>query len=386
MRICILSAYEDSMQRDTGASVRIYNLSKQLADLGNHVELIIPKYVESCERIDGVTVRGYSGFLPKTLLRLISKILGVIRPTTLFFYDPLFIEKASQIIRNSDVVQFEQQSSGLLLIPIVARVFRKPVVIDCHDTFQALRVKNRNFLRTTFETAIEKTIYRFASAALVVSEKEKQFLSSMGINTNRIQIIPNGVDTKAFSPSKNADEIRLRYGLSGHRIVVFVGNMEYSPNQEAVRLIALKIEPEVTKVVKNAKFLVIGRIAGTTTYSNLTFMGTVDSVAPILAASDAAIAPLFHGSGTRLKILEYFSSGLPVVSTTLGSEGLDIQNGVHAIIEDDLTVFASKLTQLLKDKQLSARLGQSARELAVDKYDWSSVVSCLNEVFQNLES
>lgn len=374
------------MQRDTGASVRIYNLSKQLADLGNHVELIIPKYVESCERIDGVTVRGYSGFLPKTLLRLISKILGVIRPTTLFFYDPLFIEKASQIIRNSDVVQFEQQSSGLLLIPIVARVFRKPVVIDCHDTFQALRVKNRNFLRTTFETAIEKTIYRFASAALVVSEKEKQFLSSMGINTNRIQIIPNGVDTKAFSPSKNADEIRLRYGLSGHRIVVFVGNMEYSPNQEAVRLIALKIEPEVTKVVKNAKFLVIGRIAGTTTYSNLTFMGTVDSVAPILAASDAAIAPLFHGSGTRLKILEYFSSGLPVVSTTLGSEGLDIQNGVHAIIEDDLTVFASKLTQLLKDKQLSARLGQSARELAVDKYDWSSVVSCLNEVFQNLES
>jgi glycosyltransferase involved in cell wall biosynthesis len=373
------------MQRDTGASVRIYNLSKQLADLGNHVELIIPKYVESCERIDGITVRSYKGFLPKTLLKLISKILGVIRPTTLFFYDPLFILKASQIIRKSDVVQFEQQSSGLLLIPIVAKVFRKPVVIDCHDTFQALRVKNRNFLRTTFETSIEKIIYRFASAILVVSEKEKQFLCSLGMDKDRIQVIPNGVDTKAFSPSQNAEEIRLRYGLIGHRVVVFVGNMEYTPNQEAVRLIALKIAPEVTKVVKDAKFLVVGRIAGTT-YPNLIFTGTVDSVPPILAASDVAVAPLFNGSGTRLKILEYLSCGLPVVSTKLGSEGLKVKNGVHLIIEDDLDVFTSKLIELLNDKQLATQLGKSGRKIAVDEYDWRSIASALNRVFQNLES
>lgn len=356
MRICVLSAFEDSMQKDTGASVRIYNLSKGLAGLGNQVELILPNYVESCERIDGVAVRSYKGFFPTKFLKLISRFLGVLRPTALFFYDPFFIEKVSQIIRNSDIVQFEQQSAGLLLIPIVAKVFRKPVVIDCHDTFQALRVKNTNFMRKIFETSIEKIIYRFASVILVVSEKEKQFLCSLGIDQDCIEVIPNGVDTKAFSQSKDTDKIRLHYGLTGHRIVVFVGNMEYLPNQEAVRLIALKIAPEVTKVVKNAKFLVIGRISGLT-YPNLTFTGTVDSVAPILAASEVAIAPLLHGSGTRLKILEYLSCGLPVISTTVGAEGLNIQNGVHAIIEDDLNAFASKLIQLLNDKQLSARLG-----------------------------
>ena len=371
------------MKKDTGASVRIYNLSKGLAGSGNQVELILPNYVESGNRIDGVAVRSYKGFLPTKFLKLISRFLGVQRPTALFFYDPLFIEKVSQIIRKSDIVQFEQQSAGLLLIPIIAKIFRKPVVIDCHDTFQALRVKNTNFMRKIFETSIEKIIYRFACVILVVSEKEKKFLCSLGISQERIKVIPNGVDTKAFSQFQYTDKIRLRYGLTGYRIVIFVGNMEYLPNQEAVRLIALKIAPEVTKVVKNVKFLVIGRISGLT-FSNLTFTGTVDSVAPILAASEVAIAPLLHGSGTRLKILEYLSCGLPVISTTVGAEGLNIQNGVHAIIEDDLNIFAHKLTQLLNDKQLSARIGQSARELAVDKYDWNKIASDLNEVFKNI--
>jgi glycosyltransferase involved in cell wall biosynthesis len=317
------------------------------------------------------------------LLKLASKFLGVQRSTTLFFYDPVFIEKASHIISKSDIVQFEQQSAGLLFIPIVAKIFRRPVVIDCHDTFQALRVENASLIRKIFETSIEKTIYRFASAILVVSEKEKLFLCSLGIDENCIKVIPNGVDTKAFSPSQLVEEIRSRYGLTGYHIVVFVGNMEYLPNREAVRLIALKIAPAVTKVAKNVKFLVIGRISGIS-YSNLTFTGAVDSVAPILAASEVAVAPLLHGSGTRLKILEYLSCGLPVVSTKVGAEGLNIKNGVHAIIEDDLNVFASKLTQLLNDKQLSARLGQSARELAVDKYDWSNITYDLNKVFQSL--
>ncbi len=385
MRICILSAFEDSMRKDTGGSVRIYNLSKGLADLGNHVELILPKCAESCERIDGVTVRCFKGFFPRKLLKLISKLLGVLRPSSLFFYDPIFIEKASQIIRTSDVVQFEQQSAGMLLIPIVAKIFRKPVVIDCHDTFQALRVKNTSLVRKIFESAIEKTIYRFASTIIVVSEKEKEFLCSLGIDQDCIKVIPNGVDTKTFSRYQNVEEIRLRYGLVGQRTIVFVGNMEYFPNQEAVRLIALKIAPAVTKVIKNAKFLIVGRISRTT-YPNLTLTGTVDSIPPILAASEVAIAPLFHGSGTRLKILEYLSSGLPIVSTTVGVEGLNVKNGVHALIEDDLDVFASKLIQLLNDPQLSVCLGQSARELAIDKYDWSHIVSDLNQVFQNLGS
>ena len=266
------------MQKDTGASVRIYNLSKGLAGLGNQVELILPKYVESCECIDGVTVQSYKGFFPTKFLKLISKFLGVLRPTTLFFYDPLFIKKASQIIRKADIVQFEQQSAGLLLIPIVAKVFRKPVVIDCHDTFQALRVKNTNFMRKIFETSIEKIIYRFASVILVVSEKEKQFLCSLGINQSCIEVIPNGVDTKYFEKSSKLMDAKEKYGLDGFRTVVFVGNLSYVPNREAIQLLSSVIAPKVSEKNKKVKFLVVGKLQNKIELPGLVFTGFVDNI------------------------------------------------------------------------------------------------------------
>src|SRR3990170_7278908 len=100
MKICILSAFEDSMLKDTGASVRIYNLAISLAASGNDVKLIIPKFVESCEHIQGVTVQGLKGFLPRKFLEIVGRFLGVFRPTVLFFYDPVFMQKASRIIHG----------------------------------------------------------------------------------------------------------------------------------------------------------------------------------------------------------------------------------------------------------------------------------------------
>jgi glycosyltransferase involved in cell wall biosynthesis len=382
MKICILSAFEDSMLKDTGASVRIYNLSKGLASLGYDIELLVPKSKEYCETIDGVKVHGLKGFLPERILKVISRLIGVSRPTTLFFYDFLFIHRASRIIHESDLVQFEQQSAGALLIPIAAKILKKPVVIDCHDTFQALRVRNTSTQRKLFETFFEKIVYKFAKLILTVSDKEKEFLLSLGIGRDRIEVIPNGVDTRAFSRSIDTAKIRERYGLTGHRTVVFVGNMEYQPNKEAVHLISSKIAPKVENSIKGVKFLIVGRNDGTT-YSNLIFTGVVDNVAPVLAASDSAIAPLLHGSGTRLKILEYFSSSLPVVSTTIGVDGLDIQNGVHALIEDDVDKFAPQLICLLNNEQLSRQLGQVARNLVVSKYDWTKIVAHLNKVYQH---
>lgn len=371
------------MLRDTGASVRIYNLANALASSGNNVELIFPKFTETCARTQRVTVRSLNGFLPKHFLRLISKFLGVSRPTSLLFYDIVFIQKASHIIRKSDIIQFEQQSAGALLIPIVAKIFKKPVVIDCHDTFQALRIKNTSFLRKIFETAIEKMVYNFASLILTVSEKEKNFLISLGINKDRINITPNGVDTSTFVKSIDTTKVRECYDLADNPVIVFVGNMEYLPNREAARLISLKIAPKVKTFVKNAKFLIVGRINGPI-YPNSSFTGIVEDVVPILAASDVAIAPLLHGSGTRLKILEYLSCALPVVSTSIGVEGLNVVNEEHLLIEDDMDEFAIKVIKLLQDEELRKQLGNSGRELVVSRYDWQKIVKNLSDIYQKL--
>ncbi|MCK4478506.1 glycosyltransferase family 4 protein [Candidatus Bathyarchaeota archaeon] len=379
-----MSCFKDLMLKDMGPSVRIYNLAKGLVSLGHKVHIIIPNDRVTHEHIDGLIVHGIKGFFPKVILKIFGKLLGVSRPTSLLFYDFLFISRAIRIIRESNVVQIEQQSAGGLLIPIVARILKKPLVIDCHDTFQALRIKHTTMLRKILETFLEKIAYEHANVILTVSEKEKEYLASYGIGRRNIEVIPNGVDTKAFNPSSDITNVQNKYDLRNFHTVTFVGNMEYLPNQEAVQVIASEIAPKVQKEINNTKFLIVGRNHVKVESSNLTFTGVVENVAELLNASDIAIAPLFHGSGTRLKILEYFSCGLPVVSTTVGVEGLDVKSQVNVLIEDDMNEFTVKVIELLKDRILSMRLGEAARKLVLNKYDWEKIVRQLNIVYHNL--
>jgi len=334
--------------------------------------------------VDGMIVHGIKGLCPIVILKIFSKLLGVSRSTSLFFYDLLFISRASRIIRESDVVQIEQQPAGGLLIPIITRILKKPLVVDCHDTFQALRVKHTSTVRKILETFLEKIAYKYADLILTVSEREKELLISYGIKKGNIEVIPNGVDTEAFNPLSDVTRVQDSYGLMNFYTVIFVGNMGYLPNQEAVQLIASEIAPRVRKLIDNTKFLIVGRTTTKMELPNVTFTGVVKNVTEFLAASDIAIAPLLHGSGTRLKILEYFSCGLPVVSTTVGVEGLDVKSGVHALIEDDMNEFAVKVIKLLKNKALSTRLGKTARKLVINKYDWKKIARQLNMVYHNL--
>ena len=384
MKICILSCFEDLMLKDMGPSIRIYHLAKSLASVGNEVQIIISKDKVTCEYVDGMVVHGIKGFCPKVILKIFCRLIGVSRFTSLFFYDLLFILRISRIIRESDVVQIEQQSAGGLLIPIITRILKKPLVIDCHDAFQALRVKHTSIVRKILETFLEKIAYKYADVIVTVSEREKECLISYGIGHRNIEVIPNGVDTEAFNHSLDVAHVQDRYGLKNFRTVIFVGNMKYLPNQEAVQVIASEIAPKVQKEINNVVFLIVGRTPAKMELPNLTFTGVVENVAELLAVSDVAIAPLFHGSGTRLKILEYFSCGLPVVSTTVGVEGLEVKNGVHVLIEDDINKFAIKVAKLLKDRSLSTRLGKAARELVVNRYNWKKIARQLNTVYQDL--
>jgi glycosyltransferase involved in cell wall biosynthesis len=377
MKICILSSFEDSMQKDTGPSVRIYNLAKGVAALGNEVRVVMPKETNISDCIEGVEVYGFRGLYPKIVLKALKKLVGVARSTSLYFYDLLFISRVSRLIRESDVVQIEQQTAGGLLIPFIKIVLKRPVVVDCHDVFQALRVKHTNAMRKFIETFLERLAYRYGDMVLTVSEKEKEYLVSCGVRKHNIRVIPNGVDTEIFNGSSESSGIRNRYGLKGFRTVIFVGNMEYFPNWEAVQLIASEIAPRVLREIKKTKFLIVGRTLKKIDSSNLFFTDVVDNVAVLLGVSDVAIAPLLHGSGTRLKILEYFSCGLPVVSTTVGAEGLDVTDGVHILIADGVDLFASRVVDLLKDNALSKKLGKAARDLVVDKYDWMKVAKKL---------
>jgi glycosyltransferase involved in cell wall biosynthesis len=98
--------------------------------------------------------------------------------------------------------------------------------------------------------------------------------------------------------------------------------------------------------------------------------GFVDDLRPLLAGATLAVAPIFAGGGTRVKILEAMAAGTPVVATTKGAEGIDAIAGEQLLIADDAAAFAAHVGALLADHALRARMAQSARRLIEERYDW----------------
>ena len=104
----------------------------------------------------------------------------------------------------------------------------------------------------------------------------------------------------------------------------------------------------------------------------VTVVGTVPAMEPELARADVAVVPIRYGSGTRLKILESFAHRVPVVSTTIGAEGLEVVDGVHLLLADDPDAFAAACQRLLTEPDLRKRLVDAAEELYRERFERSA--------------
>jgi glycosyltransferase involved in cell wall biosynthesis len=118
--------------------------------------------------------------------------------------------------------------------------------------------------------------------------------------------------------------------------------------------------------------------------ANVRFTGRVPSTAAPLAGAQVAVAPVRHGSGTRLKLLEYFAAGLPVVCTAKAAEGLEVEDRRHLWLAETPQEMANAVRTLHADPARSAALGAAARALVEARYDWRSQVPALLEIYENL--
>jgi glycosyltransferase involved in cell wall biosynthesis len=159
--------------------------------------------------------------------------------------------------------------------------------------------------------------------------------------------------------------------------IVFSGNMEYHPNLTAVRFFRLEIWPRL----RDRWPLLVWRLVGrnpeavrrfTQGDPRIEVAGPVQDAVSELARSRVAIVPLLTGSGTRLKILEAWAAGLPVVSTTLGAEGLPVSDGQTALLADSAEAFAGAVTRLLTCTELRRRIGSAGRLLLEKEFTWET--------------
>ncbi len=159
--------------------------------------------------------------------------------------------------------------------------------------------------------------------------------------------------------------------------IVFAGNMEYQPNIEAVRFFGRGVWPRLAAEHAGLEWVLLGRnpdaVRGlVAALPRVRLTGEVEDALPEIAASRVAIAPILSGSGTRLKILEAWMAGTPVVSTVLGAEGLSYQDGEHLIAVDGAARFGAAIGRLLGDPELAARIGQAGRSHCKRRFTWEA--------------
>jgi len=216
--------------------------------------------------------------------------------------------------------------------------------------------------------AFEKQVYG-AAETWVCSAEESTEVRRM-VPRARVEVVPNGVDTTRFAPS-DVPPVE-------HRLLFF-GRLDYFPNTQAIAWFVRDILPLVRGAVPGAHLEVVGQgapaplaelLAGTT---GATLRGPVDDVPAVLAEASVVVVPLQAGGGTRLKILEALGSARPVVSTTVGAEGLEVRHDQDLVIADSAEEFAAAVIRLLRDPGRGAALGHQGRATVARRYDWALV-------------
>lgn len=218
--------------------------------------------------------------------------------------------------------------------------------------------KHRRFLRATLA---------HFKATTVVSSQEEQLLAQAVPNHPRIQVVPNGVDLTSYQ------DVR---GNPRPNTIIFTGAFSFEPNFEAMNWFTREVFPLILAEIPEAQLTITGNHQGRSLPSmkNITLAGFVDDVRPLIAESWCSVVPILSGGGTRLKILEAMALRTPVVATSKGAEGLELQSNRDILIADQPQEFAKTLISLLGDPVLRQKLASNALRQVQAKYDWPVIM------------
>ncbi len=166
--------------------------------------------------------------------------------------------------------------------------------------------------------------------------------------------------------------------------IVFSGNLEYQPNISAVRFFRMQIWPRLRERWPRLVWRLIGKNPAaverwTSGDARIERTGPVENAVEELARAQVAVVPVTAGSGTRVKVIEAWAAGLPVVATTLGAEGLGARDGKHLVVADAPEDFAAAVSALLASEELRVRIGQAGRALYEREFNWPAAWKRLAE-------
>ena len=256
----------------------------------------------------------------------------------------------------------------------------RPIVHDAHNVEYRIveryaRVLGLDPRRVIYEREwrrlrdYEAAMYRRSALVFAVSEIDARDIDTLAGGEAPIVAVPIPVDVSGVTPIGE---------LTGDPHVLFLGTLDWPPNGDAVNFFLQDVWPHVRREVPAARFTVVGR--GETALQRrwagapgVAFTGWVPDIEPWIRQSRLMVVPIRSGSGMRVKILDAFARGLPVVATSVGVEGIAAIPGTHLEVADDAGAFAHATVALLRDATRARACADAARALALARYDTPAV-------------
>jgi glycosyltransferase involved in cell wall biosynthesis len=295
-------------------------------------------------------------------------------------------ETIRRVLRDEafDIVQTEFASMGCFSLATDA-----VKILDSHnieyDNFRRVWLKTRSpFRKLHYYDEYRKFAweeianYRNQDALFLTSARDKELIDCSLPDMPKF-VVPNGVDASYFTPSPQEPE---PFSL------VFTGAMSYFPNNDAAVYFLDNVFPLILREIPEAKFHIVGiqppKELLKRNSSNVVVTGYVDDVRPYVYRSSAFVVPLRMGGGTRLKVLEAMAMRKPIVSTSIGCEGINVRQEESILIADDPETFARSVVRVLRDAELRRRLTEAGYELMKNEYEWEVIGRSVDRIYQEL--
>jgi glycosyltransferase involved in cell wall biosynthesis len=304
------------------------------------------------------------------------------------FISAEFESKLSSLLKNEtyDVIQLE----GLYLTPyikVLRNLTKAPIILREHNIewliWERLANEDKNPLKAIYFKILTRQLKNYESSVInsvdgitTTTANDMQRLKEMGCKVP-IAHIPFGIDTskyKVTSPEKRPS-------------LFYLGALDWLPNIQGVDWFLQQVWPKVNAAYPALEFHVAGRNMPakykTASYPNLTFHGEIDDAFAFMNKYDIMLVPLLAGSGIRVKIIEGMALGKPIITTSIGIEGIECRNGSDALIANTPDDFFKAIKQCLESDEFSQTLSQNARNFAIAAHDIKKITAKLLQFYKD---
>lgn len=310
-------------------------------------------------------------------------------------WSPSFAERFVELTLElrPDVIWCSRITTAQYLPKVLKRFRPSITILDQHDLasylWKLIRDNSEKLWERVFAQLnsmairqFERAIYRYFDISISVSEHERTMTSKIAPSHVSLWVAPNGVDTDYFTPSPETHEDP--YTIS------MVGRMNGVRNIDAALFFADEIFPSVRKQFPRAEFLIVGgdpdrQIQRLGQREGITVTGFVEDVRPYLERSTVVVLPHRMGSGVKHKLPIALAMSKPVVTTSNGSQGIDVVDGEHVLVRDDAAGFAAGVCTLLGDPQQRQQMGAAAMQLMREQYSWRAISVRMSEQLSSLD-